>query len=429
MLKQLSFFWNNSSTVKNITVVGLGDFLSQIINVCTAILLIRVLTIEDQASFSAMNSIANLSSGLIGSGINLALVRFSTEYASRNGKNLISLYYFVFIVEIVIFLVVTIFALAFPDQVTKLILGEVDFTRSLQFGLLYGMGNLLTQLGRSIYQSEEKFKKFIFVLLLRQSITLVVILLLWGLKSLSFNSFALAISSIYILIGFYVFIKSSRINSYQQFFGSILEGHVFIRPFLTASGWLVGYFLLITFIGQIDILTITRFSTKIDLAIYGVAVKYYSMALIFLGSINSVLLPKFSRIDMHDPKKQRSFSIKWIKISSLLIIPILIFDFFGEPLFVWVNGVQYSYAFNILVIFSAGILLSFILSPQTNIIIARGNYQFLFKVSLLALIFCVVGNFLIVPAWGVIGASIVMVLTHNFIIQLPILMKIFISKN
>ena len=132
---------------------------------------------------------------------------------------------------------------------------------------------------------------------------------------------------------------------------------------------------------------------------------------------------------MQDPAKQRSFTLRWIKLTSWLIFPILIFDIFGEPIFVWINGAQYADAFFIFVVFSVGILLSFILSPQTNIIIARGNYQFLFNISLFALIFCVIGNYLLVPIWGGIGAAIVMICTYNFIIQLPILIRIFITNN
>ena len=172
--KQIKNLWSQSATLKSIIAVGLGDLLSQIINVFSAIVLIRGLTVADYAAFSAMNSVANLSAGVVGTGINLALVRFSANYYSRTGNKLNSLYYFVFVFEIILFLIVTIVAISFPKKTTMLILGDIDFITSLQFGLLYGMGILFTQLGRSIYQAEEKFNQFIYVLLLRQGLTLIV---------------------------------------------------------------------------------------------------------------------------------------------------------------------------------------------------------------------------------------------------------------
>jgi len=153
------------------------------------------------------------------------------------------------------------------------------------------------------------------------------------------------------------------------------------------------------------------------------------MVLIFLGSINSVLLPKFSQQDMQNIDKQRTFTLRWLKISSWLILPILIFDLFGKKLFIWINKAQYADAFDIFVIFSIGIWLSFMLSPLTNILFSRGNFRFLFTVSLLALIVCIVGNNLVVPLWGGNGAAVVMVLTHNFVIQVPILIKVFVQRK
>lgn len=422
--KRVEKFWSQSTTLKSIAAVGLGDFFSQVINVLSAIVLIRGLSVADYAAFSAMNSIANLSAGVVGTGINLALVRFSATFFSQTGKKLNSLYYFVFIIEIILFLLVTILALCFPEQATLLFIGEINYVASLQFGLLYGLGMLLTQLGRSIYQAEENFKKFVYVLLLRQGATLAVILLLWAFGILSFQAFSIAIVFIYIAIGLRIFIKSSAIHSINQFTTSIIDGQLYIRPFLTAGGWLIGYFILISIISQIDILSIARLSSQTDLATYGVAARYYYMVLIFLGSINSVLLPRFSRIDMQDPIKQRAFTLRWIKVSSWLLVPVLLFDIFGKPLFTWINGAQYAEAFNVLIVFSAGIILSFMLSPQTNILIARGEYRFLFLLSLVAAIFCLAGNSLLVPLWGGMGASIVMICTYNVIIQLPIFIKI-----
>ena len=136
-----------------------------------------------------------------------------------------------------------------------------------------------------------------------------------------------------------------------------------------------------------------------------------------------VELPKFSKIDMQDPVKQRVFLKKWLQVSVWLIIPIVLFDWLGKPLFVWLNGSAYEKSFSIFVIFSIGIWLSMMFSPLVNIIISKGELRFLFIVSLLALIFNMVGNLLLIPIIGGVGAAIVVILTQNVFIQIPILVR------
>ena len=89
-----------------------------------------------------------------------------------------------------------------------------------------------------------------------------------------------------------------------------------------------------------------------------------------------VELPKFSKIDMQDPVKQRVFLKKWLQVSVWLIIPIVLFDWLGKPLFVWLNGSAYEKSFSIFVIFSIGIWLSMMFSPLVNIIISKGELRF-----------------------------------------------------
>lgn len=415
---------SQSSLIQNLATVGLGDFFGQLLNVGTAIFLIRGLTILDYAAFSAMSSVANLSAGLVGGGVNLALVRFSADYISRTGKKFNSMYSIVLVVEIVFFIVITVFSLLFPEMATRLVLGQSDFQAPLQFGLLYGMGILLTQLGRSIYQAEEKFKRFVAVLWLRQGVTLLFILCLWAFNLLAYQNVAIVIAGVYISIGAWIFYKSSGINDIKHLTKAIVEGKSYVSQFLAASGWLIGYFLMLTLISQIDILTLTRFSSKEEIATYGVALRYYLIALTVLGSINSVLLPRFSRVEMQSGERQRTFVSRWIKFTFWLIVPVLIFDVFGKPLFVWVNGSQYDGAFNIWIVFSIGVWLSMILSPPGNILISRGNFRFLFVVAFFSAIFCLSGCYFLIPLWGGFGAAVIMVSTYNLAIQVPVLIKV-----
>ena len=175
---------------------------------------------------------------------------------------------------------------------------------------------------------------------------------------------------------------------------------------------------------RLDIFMLSHFSTGEELANYGVAYRYYSMALLLLGSIHAVLLPRFSKVDMQEPVKQRIFIFRWLKATGWLIIPVVIVDVLGKPVFVWVNGIQYEKAFYMFVIFSIGVWFSLMFSPLVNVLISRKAFRFLFALAVGAFILNFIGNYLLIPLWGGIGAALVTVLSHNFLIQGLILMKV-----
>ena len=160
---------------------------------------------------------------------------------------------------------------------------------------------------------------------------------------------------------------------------------------------------------------LSHFSTESEFANYGVAFRYYSIAMLALSSIHAVLLPKFSRVDMQDIDKQRQFSYKWIKTAVWLIVPLTIADIFGKSLFVLINGIQYEKAFYMFTIFSAGILLSLMFSPLVQIIMARKAFKFLFLLGVGAFVLNVAGNYFLIPLWGGLGAALVVILSNGFI--------------
>ena len=129
-----------------------------------------------------------LSSGLVGTAINVALVRFAAEQLARTGKKPYSLYMAAFMVEVAIFLVLIVVCFTFPSFISKMVLGKDTFARAVQIGMLYGLGILLLQMGRGVYQAEQRFNLYIGTLWLRQGLTLALLIVFWLTHRLSFKS-------------------------------------------------------------------------------------------------------------------------------------------------------------------------------------------------------------------------------------------------
>ena len=421
--QRLKNIWQNSPTFRNILKVSAGDATSKVFSVAIVFLLIRGLSVADYATYTTFSGISFLFSGIVGAGINMALVRYTSDHLSRKREKPLELYFWGICFELILYLLLAGICLLFPNQSTAFLLGRPALTLPLQLGLLAGLGMLIIQFARSLYQAEENFNRYIGTIWLVQIIIFALLCLLWGLRLLSFVPVAIIFAASQLGIGLWLLINYLRSLELFNLKNSFSDQKSELRQFFMGSGWLIGYFLILNLFSRMDVLMLLRFKGAEELAIYGVAFQYYSLALLFLGSIHAVLLPKFSKSETQSVENQKAFLKLWLQSSVWLAIPIILFDLFGNPLFVWINGKEYERSFPIFVVFSFGIWLSMMFSPLVNIIMGKGKFRFLFILSVLALLINFACNIVLIPTMGGIGAALVIVLTQNIFIQVPILLK------
>jgi len=314
--------------------------------------------------------------------------------------------------------------LVFPAQAAMLVLGKPELTYLLPISMLFGLGNILLFSGQSILQAEERFNFYIGTSWLRQGLVFVIVVGLWLSRSLSFQWVAWGVTLAQLTVGIGVVVYSivgvGTINWPQK----IRQEKFLMHQFLSASGWLIAYFVVLAGFSRMDVLMLSRFASATELANYGVAFQYYSLALLLLDSIWAVLNPKFSRVEMQDPIRQRRFLGEWLRYSVWIGVPILFFIIFGKPFFIFLNGIQYERSFSILAILAVGVWLSLMLSPLTNILMSRKEFRFLFLLAVNAFFVSLVASYVGIQTWGGIGAAIAVVLVHNVVIHVPVLLKV-----
>lgn len=417
--------WKNSPTVQNITLVYIGDMISKIITIGTTLFLIRGLTTQDYASYIAFTSVALLFASLVGGGINSALVRFSAEYYSRTGKRFFSLNFFSISIQVLIFFLLSILVVIFPEFVSKIVLGSSDYANLITISMFYGSGILLIEVGRSMMQAEELYKRYIIILWIRNGSALLLVGALWFLGKLSFDTAAWGLAILYFIIGIIViFFGMVGVFKGQNWINNFQTSKQFLPEFLSATSWLMAYYFVIAAMSRIDILMLTRFTSQAELAVYGVAFQYYSMAILLLGSISAVLRTKFSKIEMQNRDQQQKFLTQWLSMTVWIGIPVILFIFFGKTFFVFLNGIAYEDSFLVLSFLLIGVWFSLMLSPLTNILLGRKEFKYLFALSVIAFLVCIITNYFGVRIYGAVGAAIALIITHNMVLQLPILWKI-----
>jgi O-antigen/teichoic acid export membrane protein len=314
--------------------------------------------------------------------------------------------------------------LLFPSQIANLFLGQAKLADIISIGAFLGVGRLLFAVGRNILQAEERFGHYIGTLWLQSGLTFLLVLTLWLSRRLGFRTIAWSLVIIQLLAGSIVTFYSIAGILRTDWQVRLKREKYLVYDFLSASGWLIAYYVVLAAFGRMDVVMLSRLASQEELANYGVAFKYYSMAMLMLGSVGAVLRPKFSHVEMQDEVRQIRFLSEWLRKSIWIGVPVILFIAFGRPFFVFVNGIQYERSFDILRILVIGFWLSLMLSPLVNILMSRREFHFLFLLSLGAFVVNVVASYIGVRVSGGMGAAIAVVLTHNVILQVPILWKV-----
>jgi len=412
--------------LKALTVVGIGDLFSKILSAILAVILIRKLSVMDYSYYTAFTAVMSVVPAIVGTGLNQAMVVYGSSYMSQYNRSPIGLYIGNILVQSSVYIFLsTILGFFCINRIVLLLFGQEDFKIPFLYALIGGFGVLLTQGVRSIFQTEEKFKLFSFTLFLRQLFLLVGICsFLYILDFTKVKYILLLISTISLLFGILLFVYA--IFPYgSQIILYLKEQKNIFSKFIKNSYWLIGYWLVLSAFNRLDIFMLSHLSTKKELAYYGVAYQYYAMGVLFLGSIHTVLLPKFSRGDIN----QIVFLKKWIKFTLLFIVPsFLIIAMFGKSPFVFINSCKYEKSFYIFLIFLIGLAINFIFSPLINIIMSIKRFKILFILSIVAFFVNFLGNYILIPIYAGFGAAFVTIFSISIINVLALLQWIIFQR-
>jgi O-antigen/teichoic acid export membrane protein len=200
-LEGLKNNWVKSSTLRNIILVYGGDVFSKILIIATTLILIRVMSISDYAFYIAFTSIASISSSLVGGGINSALIRFSADIYSRTGNKPVGLNSLSLLVQISLFLLISLVVFLFPTQIARLALGQPEYANLIVISMVLGFGTILINAGQSMLQAEEKFRLYVVLFWIINGTTLLAVLVLWLKSALVFTFVAWTIALIHIALG------------------------------------------------------------------------------------------------------------------------------------------------------------------------------------------------------------------------------------
>lgn len=269
----------------------------------------------------------------------------------------------------------------------------------------------------SSFQAHEKMKY--------QAITNIIITLftLVGIVLVTFTDWGLTgIAVVYIVANFAALIYAVyalRANIIKptlefdfSFYKLLLKAGI---PFA-----LTGLFYTIYY--SIDLTMLTHLVSSYQTGLYNSAYKLINVLTLFYTIYTAVVFPIMSKLFTDEKDLLRLSFMKSIKYLTLVTIPISVFTvLYGNEL-IMIYGSQYAEAGGVLKVLIWTVSFLFINGACTLILNASHKEYSVTKIYVLAAIFNVILNFILIPQYSVYGAAVATVLSEILILVLAMYM-------
>ena len=355
---------------------------------------------------------------LIGIGEDLGITTYSTRELSRD-KNKTSK----FLNNIIpIKIILSIFLLMITVLMT-ILLGYDNLIVKLTFiifleTIFISLYNFLS----SVFQSHENLKPSSIGLILC-SLLLLSLTIIISIFDLGIISIALAYAFSYFVCLIYVLIKITndfgkiRLEFDLKFWKNILLKSL---PFGLTMIFYTIYF-------SIDVVMISWLSNDYSTGLYNAAYKIISVFTAFYVIYQFVIFPLMSKLYTEDTNLLKLSFEQSFKYSLLILLPIIIGIYFYSPyLITLIYNAEYAPASIPMQILIWTIIFLFINGVATSLLNSIGKEYDVTKIYIIAAFFNIAMNYMLIPKYTYIGASIATVLSEILILGL---MMYSISKT
>ena len=388
-----------------------------IVNLCAffwTIAIARYLGVNDYGILSFAISFTVL----LGMGTDIGMSTFSTREISKDRSKTHK-----FINNVLPFKIILSIALFIVTALILILLGYNKLT--IEVALIISIETIFICMIKfigGVFQAYENQKinsigEMIAAILLL-IFTFIVIMFDWGLIGVAL-SYALAYL-IFLLHMIFNMNKSFGIPKFEWDFKFWKETAIKSIPFGLSIFFYTVYF-------SIDIVMIQMMAGDYATGLYNSAYKIVSVFAAFYVIYQYVIFPLMSKLYAENTDLLKLSFEQAFKYSLLILLPISIGVYFYSPYIInLIYSSQYALASPAMQILIWTVVFLFINGVATSLLNSIGKEVSVTKIYLVAAIFNIVLNYLTIPVWSYIGASVTTVLSEILIL---VLMMYSISKT
>jgi O-antigen/teichoic acid export membrane protein len=391
--------------VRNVAVVFSGTAVTSALGIATAFVLVRHLAPAEYGIFSVLDMIVGVSAGLLTAGINWSLIQ--SVAARRDDRGEAS--YFarrVLEIELAYGLAVALGLLLGADYIARRLLHHPELIIYVRLCSVGVVGSVLFEYRRAFLQALRRFRLDASFSVIQSAVYLLVVVVLLGVGALRIRLLAVA----YVAVPLIVSLTAIALIREQLTVGRRESRIDFLRRMAPAYGWLLCYTISLWIIGQVHILTLTRYFPLEDVGVYGFSNKVYVVALMAMNAVKVVALPTFAALPERAALRAAyNRALRGTTRASILWWGSL--PFIGLFVHFFAGG-RYAGATVIIEIFMVGAAISTMLSPATQVLIALEKFGALATVGIASVLLNIAGHLLVTVRYGGVGAAAVQVSTN-----------------
>lgn len=235
-----------------------------------------------------------------------------------------------------------------------------------------------------------------------------VLVTIFGFVALAYSRTPISLAISYTSASLLVTIITGAIIFWRYGFGVVknFTGKL-VKPILTSAWPIAVSGLLSIFLFNVDLIMLGWWRTVSEVGIYSAAQKIIGILTIFSGLIGASTFPVFARFaHQNDGEKIRTLVEGAFRIMFAFCIPIIAGGvILGSSLLPYIFGSGYSSGGGAFIVLLFSILAMYPLVILSNYVFAYDKQRKIILFPFIGAVFNVVLNFLLVPSYGMIGAS------------------------
>ncbi len=182
-----------------------------------------------------------------------------------------------------------------------------------------------------------------------------------------------------------------------------------------------GILAVFTIYNRVDTVILSLYKGQEAVGYYGAAYRIYEVLVLGAAYFANAVLPTLSRLAHTEPHRVRDFYKRSFVVLTFLGIGVAIVNFVLSPLAIYITvGSQFAPSVTPLRILSLALVVSYFNHLNGYTIIALGKQWHSFAIAVIALIFNVSLNFLVIPSYSYAGAALITFTTEAVIVILSL---------
>lgn len=402
-----------------------GNMVGTFIGGLAIILFIRILGPEKYAEFSVGFAIALMLVRINDLGLNPTIVKFATKGKDHQKRNFI--YSFTLKYKLLASIIIILIGAIFYKPIAELLNLTEPLIILLSFTL--GLSIVYFEYLLSVLQSLHYFTKTVFVNLTQASVKLIAAstLFLMGANDILRPYFWYIFAPLIPVLFYKILFPLPKWFKLNFSLKKLSQNTVLRKKIITFAKHASIGLIAAGIIENIDILFVQKNLTAYETGLYGGVSRialFFSIAAYSFGNVLNARVAHY-----RSREHLKSFLKKAFALGGIVLVSFALFIPFAKPLIYYTIGPEYLSGTIILIILSAASFFSLAVIPFIASFFAL-DADWYFSVSgVLQLIIVLVGNFVFVPQYGLMGAAWTRFATRLFLLVFTVLTSWLVFKK